>query len=448
MVPKERKKTFSLVDMCASPTPTADAARLNAALCAWLKLYGGHLGVRLAVEHETGARTAVAPATGLATGAAVARVPDACVLTATASAAAPLLRAAGLLRASPNAWRDSVALALALIAERTRGRASTWAPYVAWLYGGPATPHHPAHWSRREAAVALAGTAAGRRLRRRARHAPGAVDAAAALAVPWLRRVGLARDDVEADDQFRTALAIVSSYAFSLGDDPIILALVPIFDALDTRPGPPRVRLAHTEAECDGDKAPVCGHEHDSACGGHLTMATTVDVAPGAPVFNSYGRLSSGELLRRYGIAPPPHGCPTIDDTLDFTVAAVAAAAAAVADPAPKKRRATLVARAHRARAAALRAGGALRAKKSGAPSRALLAAAAGAAGGPASASRVLQRVAADRVAAVTRPVDKKGVDAQAVLLGARVRAIEAVLARRLAAWVGKRLGSEKWREK
>ena len=422
----------------------AEAARLNSALCSWLKLRGGHVGVQLAVEPTTSARTAVAPAVGLATGAAVARVPDACVLTAAASAAAPLLHAAGLLRdgPKPDPWRDSVALALALIAERARGHASSWAPYVAWLYGGPPTPHHPAHWSRRDAAVALSvaapAQAAGRRLRR---HAPSAVDAAAALAVPWLRRVGLARDDLDAQAQFRTALVIVSSYAFSLGDDPIILALVPIFDALETRPGPPRVRLAHTEVECDGGETTACGHDDGECGGGHLMMATTIDIPPSTPVFNSYGRLASGELLRRYGIPPPLSGQPTIDDTLDFTVAAVAAAAAAVADATTKKRRATPVARALRARAAALRAGGALRVKKSGAPSRALLAAAAGAAGGPASASRVLQRVAADRLAAVTRAVDKKGVDAHAVMVGGRVRAIEATLARRLAAWLGKRLG-------
>jgi len=355
---------------------------------------------------STSGRTAVA-SVSLRRGDLIAAIPDAAVLTVDASRAGPALKAAGLGSKVGNAWREGVGLALALVSESGAGPASPWAPYVAWLVeavpGLRAT--HPALWPAGERAL-LAGTAAGARLgkwgERTTRHAPAGVGAASALARAFVRRhPALFEAPALA---FLEAYALVGAYSFTLGSDPPIAALVPVWDALD-----------HDPRVWDGGAGVALAHD---AAAGELRMTATRPVPPGGVVFNCYGdELGPGECVRRYGWAPAPAAAP--GERLDFGpgelgLAALAAAAAAAAS-APPRRRVGLF---KLATIAAAGAGGGRPLcveGESGAPSEGLMDAAAAAAGAvgrktdirgtghQAAAVRVVAALAATRATALKR---------------------------------------------
>ena len=302
-------------------------------------------------------------------------------------------------------WKEAAGLALALLVESRLGRASRFAPYVRWLLWdgdddegegeGDQKTTHPVTWDPRAAAVLFAGTAVAPRLLRLPSysssssfssssswgdgpagglHAPSAAPLAwSRLARPWLSRVGMeaaekkkrgggARSGGEESKgrssspspspprslraEFLRCLAVVSSHAFVLGEDQI-LALVPVFDALDHAPGPARVRLSHScsgggaeDADDDGDggdgggdgNGEGEGEEEEGENGGFLEMRSTVALSRGEEVFNSYGRLSTSALARRYGFAPVADGMlRSGDERLEVAAGEVGVAAATAA---------------------------------------------------------------------------------------------------------------------
>lgn len=377
-----------------------------------------------------------------APGALIARVPDSTVLTVSSSSAAEALEAAGLGNSNSGAggggkrespWKEAAGLALALLVESRLGEGSRFAPYVRWLLSegesesesededdDQETPH-PVTWDPRAAAVLFSGTAVAPRLLRLPSsssgdgnasgggglHAPSAVPLAwSRLARPWLlSRYGMTEERKKSGKggartlraEFFRCLAVVSSHAFVLGDDRI-LALVPVFDALDHAPGPARVRLSHSggggaggddpDADGDGDGGGDEGGDGDEEGGekgGFLEMRSTVPLSRGEEVFNSYGRLSTAALARRYGFAPGLAGdgggreamLRSGDEKLEVRAGEVGVAAAAIAagsSPTLSRRRRTL-----RAPAACLRAAAASRGRPlfvsvpSGEPSLGLL---------------------------------------------------------------------------
>ena len=265
---------------------------------------------------STSGRTAVA-AVSLRAGDCVASIPDDVVLTVKASRAGPALRSAGLGNAAGNAWREAIGLGLALQAEAAAGRDSPWAPYVAWL--AAAVPGlratHPALWPSDQRRALLAGAAAGARLgkggHRRTEHAPAGLAAAAALAAAFTAR----HPDLFAPTPpltFLEAYTLVAAYSFTLGSDPPIAALVPVWDGLD-----------HDAGVWCGGAAVALDRDPDSGC---LTMRATRPIPPGGVVFNCYGdALGPGECVRRYGWAPPAAAAP--GERLSIRPAEVGAAA-------------------------------------------------------------------------------------------------------------------------
>jgi len=114
-------------------------------------------------------------------------------------------------------------------------------------------------------------------------------------------------DDEEADDEdnkslariYRNAVNIVSSYSFTLGEgETETQALVPLWDMLNhEHPALASVRLSH------------------DASTNSLNMIAVCDIQKGEEIYNTYGPLSDGELLRRYAFLPNtrnPHNSTTI----------------------------------------------------------------------------------------------------------------------------------------
>lgn len=340
----------------------------------------------------TPGRTVVA-AVSLRKGDLISSVPDAAVLTVDSSRAGAALKSASLGNGHGNAWREGVGLALALMSESAAGAASPWAPYVSWL--AAAVPGlratHPALWPVKERRALLAGTAAGARLGKRGEkkttHAPAGLAAAGALARAFTSRhadlFAFARPALS----FLEAYALVGAYAFSLGSDPPIAALVPTWDALDHDPGVwaggPGVAL------------------HHDAHSGTLRMVSTRPVPPGAVVYNCYGEeVGPGECVRRYGWAPAPADAP--GERLDFSPGEVGLAALGSASGDARRRH--RVGHWKRATLAAAGAGGGRPLcveGESGMPSIGLLEAAAAAAGALKRKSRTLYSAHRRQAAAV-----------------------------------------------
>ena len=287
---------------------------------------------------------------------------------------------------SSSSWREAAGLALALLVETRLGEDSRFAPYVRWLLreGGDGEGEEetrPVTWDPRAAALLFAGTAVAPRLLRLppscsaagggGLHAPSAAPLAwSRLARPWLSRVGLEEagrgggggrggrgkpERLPASSpslraEFLRCLAVVSSHAFVLGEDQI-LALVPVFDELDHAPGPPRVQLSHSgpkggaeggagagAGSSSDDDGGSGGKEEEEAGegereeGGFLEMRSTAPLSRGQEVLNSYGRLSTTALARRYGFAVADRAemLRSGDERLEVGAGEVGAAAAAV----------------------------------------------------------------------------------------------------------------------
>ena len=323
-----------------------------------------------------------------APGSLIARVPDSAVLTVSRSSAAESLEAAGLGNRAgreegetSSSWKEAAGLALALLVESRLGRASRFAPYVRWLLREGESDeeeqrtNHPATWDPKAANTLFGGTAVSRRLLLLPSsssssspggglHAPSAVPLAwSRIALPWLSRNGMAAKKMDSSSpspspspsspspspssllspsppsslkaEFLECLAVVSSYAFVLGEHQI-LALVPVFDALDHAPGPPRVRLSHScgaaETGGNGDGGDGDGGG-DGEEKGFLEMRSTVPLARGEEVFNSYGRLGTSALARRYSFAVSDREemLQSGDERLEVSATEVGVAAAAAA---------------------------------------------------------------------------------------------------------------------
>ena len=375
-----------------------------------------------------------------APGSLIARVPDGAVLTVSSSSASESLEAAGLgnkaareeeeegakkprssssSSSSSSSWREAAGLALALLVETRLGEDSRFAPYVRWLLrkgedGEGEEETRPVTWDPRAAALLFAGTAVAPRLLRLppscsaagggGLHAPSAAPLAwSRLARPWLSRVGLEEagrgggggrggrgkpERLPASSpslraEFLRCLAVVSSHAFVLGEDQI-LALVPVFDALDHAPGPPRVQLSHSgpkggaeggagadAGSSSDDDGGSGGKEEEEAGegereeGSFLEMRSTAPLSRGQEVLNSYGRLSTTALARRYGFAVADRAemLRSGDERLEVGAGEVGAAAAAVSVSLPSSSppRSLAAAPPLRAPAACLRAAAASR---------------------------------------------------------------------------------------
>ena len=88
---------------------------------------------------------------------------------------------------------------------------------------------------------------------------------------------------------------IVASYSFTLGEDETeTQALVPFWDMLNHTSCVRLVKLSH------------------DASTKRLNMIAVRDIRKGDEILNTYGELSDGELLRRYGFLPTSSRNPTI----------------------------------------------------------------------------------------------------------------------------------------
>ena len=104
----------------------------------------------------------------------------------------------------------------------------------------------------------------------------------------------LVEDEKRYYEAYVEAVRIVSTNAFTLGEDPSTQALVPFWDVLNHEsPWVAHVRLSHdTKAKC-------------------LRMIATRKIEKGVEIMNTYGALGDGELLRRYGfVSDNKHGNP------------------------------------------------------------------------------------------------------------------------------------------
>ena len=228
---------------------------------------------------------------------------------------------------------------------------------------------------------------------------------------------------------FLEAYTLVAAYSFTLGSDPPIAALVPVWDGLD-----------HDAGVWCGGAAVALDHDPDSGC---LTMRATRPIPPGGVVFNCYGdALGPGECVRRYGWAPPAAAAP--GERLSIRPAEVGAAALTAFSCLPRP---ALLKAASRAAAS----GGGGRPLcvdgETGEPSPGLVDAAAAAAGAGGRRSKravllVLAAVAEGRAAALERGRARAegcaGASPGRVALAGAVRAAEAGAARALGKWVRK----------
>ena len=101
---------------------------------------------------------------------------------------------------------------------------------------------------------------------------------------------------------YRDAVNIVASYSFTLGEDETeTQALVPFWDMLNhTHPVLASVKLSH------------------DASTKRLNMIAVRDIRKGDEILNTYGELSDGELLRRYGFLPTSSRNPHNSITISF----------------------------------------------------------------------------------------------------------------------------------
>ena len=164
---------------------------------------------------------------------------------------------------------------------------------------------------------------------------------------PFLERHpqrGLPLHTAKTRSVYQWATAVVSAYSFTIGTEKF-QAMVPMWDALNHITGRANVRLHHCartgalqmiatrriqagEQVCIGDfrssgrrlctivMVRVC-HTQQSAQ--HAALAAggsrTPSAVPCAQLVNCFGKLSNGELLRRYGFVeaePNPHDCAEI----------------------------------------------------------------------------------------------------------------------------------------
>ncbi|KAK9840616.1 hypothetical protein WJX81_004608 [Elliptochloris bilobata] len=198
-----------------------------------------------------------------------------------------LARAGLSHRAGPD--KEAAGLMLAVLAER-HCLSSRWAPYLAWL--PKSLPRLPLSWPQ-DALALLAGTAAADKLDGKWARSGAFVEPPAEVEVLWrdIARPFLEHHRTVAPAgrehaEFLWAAGVVGAYSFTLGRKRF-QAMVPLWDALNSVTGRANVRL------------------HHCARSASLQMIATQGIAQGEEVINCYGRLSPGELLRRYGISEP-----------------------------------------------------------------------------------------------------------------------------------------------
>jgi SET domain len=195
---------------------------------------------------------------------------------------------------------------VAVMAELAAGSASKWAPYLVCSRLSLSTPSECAELTARVSFVSqaalprdlhvsvcwsehqrtwLRGTSCAERLKGNAGELPcGTARAWRDVSRPMASELGL---PVGSDGRHLHALAtaLVAAYSFTLGSEHH-QGLVPFWDALNhTHPEMASVRLRHNpQRQC-------------------LEMILVRDHAAGEQVFNTYGPLGTGELVRRYGFA-------------------------------------------------------------------------------------------------------------------------------------------------
>eukprot|EP00884_Botryococcus_braunii_P011872 jgi/Botrbrau1/20686/Bobra.0058s0016.1 len=254
----------------------------------------------------------------IAEGKVVVEVPDDLVLLPETSCIGKVLRREGLVNAARNQEREVLGLILAVMAEKALGPKSGWAPYLEFL---PAdVPGMPMYWGDQEMRL-LEGTSVLDRLVGRVRFVEGGpVEPPTRVEHHWREvvqpflirhpRCGVPPDQL-GWQLYRWATAVVAAYSFSLGDDQL-QGMVPYWDLLNHVTGKANVRL------------------HHHARRGTLQMIATRAICPGEEVINSYGDLSNGELLRRFGFTeadPNPHA------SVDLPVQALVHVAALRSNP-------------------------------------------------------------------------------------------------------------------
>eukprot|EP00656_Telonema_subtile_P030779 TRINITY_DN33763_c0_g1_i2.p1 TRINITY_DN33763_c0_g1~~TRINITY_DN33763_c0_g1_i2.p1 ORF type:complete len:463 (-),score=93.74 TRINITY_DN33763_c0_g1_i2:98-1486(-) len=257
----------------------------------------------------------------------IATIPKSAILSVLTSSVAGLIAREEL--------GGGVALTLATMVERALGKSSKWAGYLACC---PAQAPIPIFWSDRDKAL-LDGT-------EQEGVAEGELDALRqdyeALISPLVQHApelaGLPSSSTDFDS-FAAAASLVSSRAFFV-DDSHGDAMVPLADAFNHRSVvielPEGAVIEELEAEDTQlhqnehtEGAPslnitICNRESED-CLEIITVNTTV--LKGDEVFNTYGELSNGALLAKYGFTEliNPHDCVMIspESTLEAIAATV-----------------------------------------------------------------------------------------------------------------------------
>lgn len=203
----------------------------------------------------------------------------------------------------------------ALVVRMMRAASSEeWKPYFDCF---PRTFNTPMFWTEQETAALLQGSEVVKRIGRdEALRAHADLQAAAPAD---LRDASL--------DLFHRCASLIMAYAFDLeqevqgaSDDEDglveveareVKAMVPLADMLN----------AHTRLH----NAHLCAPDDLAEPGAVLQMVATKPIAAGEQVYNTYGSISSAELLRRYGYVEGAHAAYEV---FEFDTAAVLGAAA------------------------------------------------------------------------------------------------------------------------
>ncbi|KAL0212682.1 hypothetical protein RCL1_006308 [Eukaryota sp. TZLM3-RCL] len=200
------------------------------------------------------------------------------------------------------------ALSLCVIAELVIGEKSKWFPYLS-LFFPPACTEMPLFWS----------TAEGELLKNTSIDPKGDLDHVTMEYNTILRPLFRKYPSSFSSSHFNPTLqnyllvgAFVQAYSFASEEG--IPYLLPLADALNSRPGMSNCRIVddddseeeeeeHDHSDDDHDCSGCCGgksHDDDEPLTDHV-MATSSDVSAGQELLNTYGEVSNFDLLQKYG---------------------------------------------------------------------------------------------------------------------------------------------------
>mmetsp|Transcript_6996 Transcript_6996/g.21295 ORF Transcript_6996/g.21295 Transcript_6996/m.21295 type:complete len:523 (-) Transcript_6996:1564-3132(-) len=198
-------------------------------------------------------------------------------------------RISGVAEKQDLTWLERTAIALER--ERRKGSKSPFAPYIAFLNSvNHAAFHQPIRWSD-EDFKELRGTSIERYIGR------DTVDKRFETVMEQhLSTIGL---KMPFDDWLKLT-SVVQAYGFAGETDSRMVVMTPLADVLNAS-----VTLNNARAFC----VELSSDDEDSSSEdivANLVIRATKDIEPGEEIFNTFGKLSNGELLRNYGFVEAP----------------------------------------------------------------------------------------------------------------------------------------------